>query len=74
MNPYLSFTISGFVELLACILVHCILNRVGRKIPYCVFSVLFCLVAFSILLVQNFMEKDSRGSCFDHQLFVWIPF
>ena len=45
---------------------HSILNRVGRKIPYCVFSILFCLVAFSILLVQNFMEKDGRG-LFSHR-------
>ena len=61
LDPYLSFSISAFVELLACILVHAILDRIGRKIPYCFFSILFCLVAFAIVPVQNFMEKDGRG-------------
>ena len=54
--------ISGIVELLACIMVHLILDRIGRKIPYCFFSLLFCLVALLILPVQMLMEKDGRGS------------
>lgn len=61
LDPYLSFGISAVVELLAYILVHLILDRVGRKGPYCGFAVLFGLVAFSVLPVQQFMEKDSAG-------------
>ncbi|CAF0770190.1 unnamed protein product [Adineta ricciae] len=61
MNPYLSFGISALVELLAYILVHLILDRVGRKLPYCSFSVLFGIVAILVLPVQKFMEKDSQA-------------
>ena len=61
LDPYLSFAISAFVELLAYILVHLILDRVGRKVPYCGFAVLFGVVAISILPVQKFMENGSAG-------------
>ena len=60
-NPYLSFTVSAFVELLAYIVVHLILDRIGRKLPYCLFATLFGLVAISVLPVQKFMTKDSDG-------------
>ncbi|UJR35354.1 hypothetical protein I4U23_028112 [Adineta vaga] len=60
LNPYLSFTISALVELLAYIVVHLILDRVGRKLPYCLFATLFGIVAILILPVQKFMTKDSQ--------------
>ncbi|CAF0767154.1 unnamed protein product [Adineta ricciae] len=61
MNPYLSFCVSALVELLAYIVVHSILDRVGRKLPYCSFTVLFGIVAILVLPVQKFMEKDSQA-------------
>ena len=62
-NPYLSFTVSALVELAAYILVHLILDRVGRKLPYCLFATLFGLVALLVLPVQKFMAKDSSSKC-----------
>jgi len=61
LDPYLSFTVSAVVELLAYILVHLILDRIGRKLPYCLFAVLFGVVAISVLPVQKFMTKDSSA-------------
>jgi hypothetical protein len=61
LNPYLSFTVSAGVELLAYIVVHLILDRIGRKLPYCLFAILFGIVAILILPVQQFMTKDSQG-------------
>ena len=61
LDPYLSFTISAAVELLAYIVVHLILDVVGRKLPYCLFAILFGLVAISVLPIQKFMTKDSQG-------------
>jgi hypothetical protein len=60
LNPYLSFTISALVELLAYIMVHLILDRIGRKIPYVAFAILFGLVAFLVLPIQKYMTKDSK--------------
>jgi hypothetical protein len=53
--------VSAVVELLAYILVHLILDRVGRKKPYCLFAVLFGIVALLVLPVQKFLTKDSQG-------------
>jgi len=61
LNPYLSFALSAAVELLAYIVVHLILDRIGRKLPYCLFAILFGIVAILILPVQKFMTKDSSG-------------
>jgi len=60
-NPYLSFAVSALVELLAYILVHLILDRAGRKLPYFVFAILFGIFALLILPVQSYMEKDSTA-------------
>ena len=49
------------MELLAYIVVHLILDIVGRKLPYCLFAILFGLIAISILPIQKFMAKDSLG-------------
>lgn len=61
LNPYLAFTVSAFVELLAYIVVHLILDRIGRKIPYCFFALVFGLVALSIVPVQKYMTKNSQS-------------
>jgi len=60
LNPYLAFTVSAFVELLAYIVVHLILDRIGRKIPYCFFALVFGLVALSIVPIQKYMTKNSQ--------------
>ncbi|CAF3703981.1 unnamed protein product [Rotaria socialis] len=60
LDPYLSFTISAFVELLAYILVHLILDRVGRKKPYFIFAILFAIIAFLIIPTQKFTTKNSQ--------------
>lgn len=61
LNPYVSFAVSATVELAAYIFVHLILDRVGRKGPYCFFAILFGVTAFSVLPVQNYMTKNSQG-------------
>jgi MFS family permease len=60
LNPYLSFTVSALVELLAYIIVHLILDRIGRKKPYVLFAILFGLVALLVLPIQKYMTKDSK--------------
>lgn len=47
------------VELAAYVLVQLILDRIGRKLPYCLFATLFGLIAILVLPVQKFMTKDS---------------
>jgi hypothetical protein len=37
VNPYLSFSLSAFVEFMAYVLTHVILDRLGRKLPYVFF-------------------------------------
>ncbi|CAF1102261.1 unnamed protein product, partial [Didymodactylos carnosus] len=58
-DPYVSFGASALVELLAYILVHIILKKTGRKIPYCLFAVIYSIVALLVLPVQSFTMKDS---------------
>ncbi|CAF0825280.1 unnamed protein product [Adineta ricciae] len=60
-DPYTSFGISAFVELLGYIVVHSMLDRVGRKVPYCTFVIMFSFVSFLILPVQYLMEKDGQS-------------
>jgi hypothetical protein len=57
----MSFFISALVELLGYIVVHAILDRIGRKIPYISFVILFSIVSFLILPVQYLMEKDGKS-------------
>ncbi|CAF2673341.1 unnamed protein product [Rotaria sp. Silwood2] len=61
LNPYLSFGVSAFVELLSYIFVHSILDRIGRKIPYVGFLIIFCVVSILILPVEYLMENDGKG-------------
>ena len=65
LNPYLSFTVSAVVELFAYVIVHLILDRIGRKIPYVTFVILFGIVALLSLPVQKFTTKESQSKTFD---------
>ncbi|CAF0791707.1 unnamed protein product [Adineta steineri] len=58
LDPYLSFALSGVVELFAYIVIHLILNRLGRKLPYCLFAILFGLIALLTLPVQAFLSEN----------------
>lgn len=53
VNPYLSFAISAFVEIIAYIIVHLILDRIGRKLPYFVFLFLAGLSCFSVTFITD---------------------
>jgi MFS family permease len=61
MNPYLSFAVSALVELFAYILVHLILDRVGRKRPYCLFAILFGITAILVIPVQKYTTENGPG-------------
>ncbi|CAF1291039.1 unnamed protein product [Rotaria sp. Silwood1] len=58
-NPYIAFFAGALVELAAYVVVHLVLNRWGRKIPYCTFVFLFGLFAFFVVPIQMLMPKDS---------------
>jgi len=60
-NPYISFGASAVVEIAAYILLHLVLDRWGRKKPYCIFVLVFALVAFLVLPVQMLLEKGSTS-------------
>ncbi|UJR32678.1 hypothetical protein I4U23_020138 [Adineta vaga] len=59
-DPYLSFTISACVEILSYIVLHLVLNRIGRKRPYFVAVLCFAIIALLTIPVQNFMFKNSQ--------------
>ena len=63
-NPYIAFAAGAFVEIGAYVVVHLVLDRWGRKIPYCGFICLFGIVAFFMVPIQMYMKKDSRGVLF----------
>src|SRR5689334_20522174 len=60
-DPYVSFCASTLVEILAYLLIHATLNRVGRKIPYCSFAIAFGIAAMLVLPVQTFMTGNQSG-------------
>ncbi len=60
-NPYIAFAAGAFVEIAAYFVVHLVLDRWGRKLPYCSFVLLFAIVAFLVVPIQTFMVKNSRG-------------
>ena len=70
LNPYLSFTVSALVELAGYVVVHLILDRIGRKKPYCLFAVLFGIVALLAIPVQKYMTKDSTGLSLEMESFL----
>lgn len=57
-DPYLSFALSTFVELLAYVLMYGILNRLGRKKPYCFFAIAFGLSALLVIPIQSFLSNS----------------
>ncbi len=50
------------MELLAYVLIHIILNRLGRKIPYCTFAIVFGLLALLVLPIQSFLSERKSSS------------
>lgn len=50
------------MELFGYVLVHLILDRVGRKRPYFMFAIMFGIIALLILPVQKYMTKGSTGN------------
>ncbi|CAF4076424.1 unnamed protein product, partial [Rotaria sordida] len=52
-DPYLSFTMSACVEILAIMVLHLILNRIGRKIPYFTAGFCFSIIALLTIPVRN---------------------
>lgn len=61
-DPYVSFCVGALVELLGYILSHAILDRVGRKLPYCIFALAFGIVAMLIIPIQNFIKPEQQGA------------
>lgn len=61
-NPYVAFAAGAVVEIGAYVVIHLVLDHWGRKIPYCAFVLLFGIIAFLVVPVQMYMEKDSRGT------------
>ncbi|CAF1513732.1 unnamed protein product, partial [Didymodactylos carnosus] len=59
-NPYLSFALSAFVEVLAYVVLNLVLHRIGRKIPYCIAVTLFAIIALCIIPMNKLMTKDSQ--------------
>jgi hypothetical protein len=59
LDPYTSFGVSAFVELIGYIVVHLILDHLGRKIPYFTFVILFSFVSFLIIPVQYLIKEKS---------------
>jgi hypothetical protein len=52
MNPYLTFAISATVELIAYIITHFIVDKLGRKYPYCFFLFAAGASCFSITFIS----------------------
>lgn len=61
IDPYASFGLSAIVELIGYMIVHLILDRLGRKGPYIFFVFLFSLVSFLIVPIQYIFTSDSSG-------------
>lgn len=61
-NPYIAFASGAMVEIAAYFVVHLVLDRWGRKPPYCAFVFAFGIVALLVVPIQMFMVKHSRGS------------
>ncbi|CAF1090665.1 unnamed protein product [Adineta steineri] len=58
-DPYLSFAISAFVEILSYIVLHLVLNRIGRKRPYFIAVLCFSIIALLTIPVQNYILKNN---------------
>lgn len=53
VNPYITFTISAIVEIIAYLLTHIILDRLGRKAPYVFFLFAAGVSCLSISFVSD---------------------
>ena len=53
VNPYLSFAISAFVELFACIFTLIIIDKIGRKRAYSSFLLMAGISCLSIVLIDD---------------------
>jgi len=63
-DPYIAFGIAAVVEIAAYIVVHLVLDRWGRKLPYCLFVIALATVALLVVPIQIFLPKDSKSiSC-----------
>lgn len=60
VSPYLSFTISAIVELLAIAFTHAILDKLGRKLPYCGLLFLAGVSCLSIIFIGNHIIKNNN--------------
>ena len=58
----MSFAISGIVEVLSCVAIHPVLNRVGRKLPYFIATLAFAIVALSTIPIQSLIVKNSQSN------------
>jgi hypothetical protein len=53
VNPYISFAISAIVEIIAYVIAHLILDKVGRKAPYLFFLFMAGVSCFSITFIRK---------------------
>jgi hypothetical protein len=56
-----SFTISACVEILSYIVLHLVLDRIGRKRPYFVAVFCFAMIALLRIPIQNLMLENSQS-------------
>ena len=59
VSPYLSFTISAVVEIIAIAVTHAILDKLGRKLPYCGFLFLAGVSCLSITFFGKAILKKN---------------
>ena len=62
-----SFTISAVVEILSCLAIHPVLNRVGRKPPYFIAALGFSLIALTAILTPYLTLKNSQSKSIESE-------
>ncbi|UJR09792.1 hypothetical protein I4U23_014018 [Adineta vaga] len=60
-NPYVAFAAGAIVEIVAYCVVHLVLDRWGRKLPFCTFVFLFGIVAYLVVPIQTMMVTNSQA-------------
>jgi hypothetical protein len=53
MNPYMTFAIAAFVELLSYMLTHFVVDKFGRKYPYLLFLLAAGVSCLSITFISS---------------------
>ena len=66
VSPYLSFCISASMEILSIMFSHAILDKLGRKGPYCALLFLSGVCCLSIIFIGNLL------SLYILALYFWI--